>query len=228
LTRVLFVHGLESGPGGNKPRALREAGFEVTALQMPCGRDAILRDPATLGTLGAAALGLGLAARRGPLALAGGLAALTALGPWAMILATRRAFEKSVAVQRDALARAPVPGFDVLVGSSFGGAVALELLLQGAWRGPTVLLCPAHERVAARAWRPAPPGLSALPDEVARRVLVVHGRADEVVPIDHSRRLVGARQDQLLEVDDDHRLVQTATSEGLRAWLLRAQMQGVA
>ncbi len=216
--RVLFLHGLESGPQGHKPRALRDAGFEVTALQMPCGRSAILRDPATLAALAAAALGLTLAARRGAKTFVSGLAAVALARPLALALATRRAFRRSVDVQLGALARA---GFDVLVGSSFGGAVALELIQRGAWRGPTVLLCPAHERVAARAWRRPPAALASLPAEIARGVVVVHGRADEVVPIEHARRLVHKSSATLVEVDDDHRLTRTATAEGLRSWVER-------
>ena len=35
---------------------------------------------------------------------------------------------------------------DVIVGSSFGGAVAVFALLSQFYTGPTVLLCPAHAR----------------------------------------------------------------------------------
>jgi pimeloyl-ACP methyl ester carboxylesterase len=220
VTRVLFIHGLESGPNGNKPRALRDVGLEVTALQMPCGREAIMRDPVTVATLGAAGGALALALRRGVLPLALGVAGLALAKPLAMALATRRAFARSVAVQLRALAQGPA--FDVVVGSSFGGAVALELLHRGAWRGPTVLLCPAHERVAERAWRAPSPGLAAL-SEVAGGVVVVHGRADEIVPIEHSRRLVHGSRAELVEVEDDHRLTKTATSAALRSWIERAQ-----
>lgn len=45
MTRVLYVHGLESGPTGHKARLLAEAGFEVSAVQMPCGRRHALREP---------------------------------------------------------------------------------------------------------------------------------------------------------------------------------------
>jgi hypothetical protein len=33
---------------------------------------------------------------------------------------------------------------DIVVGSSWGGAVALELVAKGSWTGPTLLLAPAH------------------------------------------------------------------------------------
>jgi len=223
VTRVLFLHGLESGPNGNKPRALREAGFEVTALQMPCGRDAIVRDPMTIASLGAAGLGLAFAARRGVLSLGVGLVGLALAKPLAMALATRRAFARSVQVQLRALAQEP--NFDVLVGSSFGGAVAIALLQRGAWRGPTVLLCPAHERVAERAWRAPPAGLATLPG-AGSAIIVVHGNADEIVPLEHSRRLVRGSQAELREVEDDHRLTKTANAEALRSWVDEASSRG--
>jgi alpha/beta superfamily hydrolase len=87
---------------------------------------------------------------------------------------------------------------DVLVGSSFGAAVAVELLRRGSWRGPTLLL--AQAAVARdREVR--------LPNDV--RVWLVHGLRDDVVPIDDSRVLArtGTRElVRLIEVDDDHGL----------------------
>ena len=43
---------------------------------------------------------------------------------------------------------------DAVVGSSFGGAVAVRLLERGAWRGPTLLLAPAVEHFAEGASLP--------------------------------------------------------------------------
>ena len=50
--------------------------------------------------------------------------------------------EQCAQVQRDALAACDHP--DVLVASSWGGAVALKLLADGSFSGPSVLLCPAY------------------------------------------------------------------------------------
>jgi predicted esterase len=59
---------------------------------------------------------------------------------------------------------------DVLVGSSFGGAVAVSLLQEGLWQGPTLLLAQAaiHYDPEAR-----------LPEGV--RVWLVHGLDDTLV-----------------------------------------------
>lgn len=104
-------------------------------------------------------------------------------------------FEASVEAQARTLQARPV---DVLVGSSFGGAVVLELLRRGAWSGPTVLLAPAY-RVFGNV-RQVPEGVP---------VTIVHGTRDAVVPIEHSRELARTGSPELvrlLEFDDDHRL----------------------
>ena len=93
---------------------------------------------------------------------------------------------------------------DVVVGSSFGGAVAVALLQRGRWRGPTLLLAPAVVELGL------PPRL---PEGVP--VTIVHGTRDEVVPIAGSLSLARSgspEQVRLLEVPDDHRLSATTAS----------------
>jgi pimeloyl-ACP methyl ester carboxylesterase len=212
MRRVLFVHGLESGPRGTKSRALEAAGFTVVAGQMPCGRKAIARDPVVIGVfaLGLATLVFGAVAR-GASGFVIAVVTLFVLQRFVRSALMRRVFRRSVAVQVALLKANQV---DVVVGSSFGGAVALELLISGAWKGPTVLLCPAHRLVAGRGWTPTP----VLPAD-AQHVLVVHGRQDETVPLEHSRSLVRNTSARLLEVDDDHRLTATANAENFAHWL---------
>jgi alpha/beta superfamily hydrolase len=96
---------------------------------------------------------------------------------------------------------------DVLVGSSFGGAVAVALLQRGLWRGPTLLLAQA----ALRHGLPAQ-----LPEGV--RVWIVHGRRDDLIDIEDSRTLARAGTPdlvRLIEVDDDHPLHATVQSGDL-------------
>jgi pimeloyl-ACP methyl ester carboxylesterase len=96
---------------------------------------------------------------------------------------------------------------EVLVGSSFGGAVAVALLQRGAYRGPTLLLAPAARKL----------GLPmALPGGVP--VYVVHGTRDTVIDLEDSRRLAAsAEPDQvrLLEVDDTHGLASLVADDRL-------------
>jgi hypothetical protein len=92
---------------------------------------------------------------------------------------------------------------DVLVGSSFGGAVAVELLRAGLWRGPTLLL--------AQAALKRDPG-ARLPEGVS--VWLVHGRRDHIVDPEDSRALAQtgtASLVRLIEVDDDHPLHATVS-----------------
>ena len=87
---------------------------------------------------------------------------------------------------------------DVLVGSSFGGAVAVALLQRGVWRGPTLLLAQAALHLSPEPT--LPPGV---------HVWLVHGRQDDVVDIDDSRMLARTGTPglvRLIEVDDDHSL----------------------
>jgi predicted esterase len=101
---------------------------------------------------------------------------------------------------------------DVLVGSSFGGAVAVSLLAEGLWRGPTLLLAQAavHYDPEAR-----------LPEGV--RVWLVHGLGDTLVDPGDSRKLAATGSPELvrlLEVEDDHPLSET-TSSGRLVGLVR-------
>jgi predicted esterase len=103
-------------------------------------------------------------------------------------------FEACVGLQAGTLARFQP---EVLVGSSFGGAVVVALLQRKLWRGPTVLLAQAslHYDPEVR----LPPGVP---------VTLVHGLQDEIVPFEHSRRLAASAPESttVLEFEDDHRL----------------------
>ncbi len=117
-------------------------------------------------------------------------------------------FESAVATQAEALRRfAP----DVLVGSSFGGAVAVALLERGLWRGPTLLLAQAaiHYDAEAR-----------LPQDAT--VWLVHGLQDTLLHVDESRRLAATGSPdrvRLIEVDDDHPLHASVARGDLVEWV---------
>jgi hypothetical protein len=92
---------------------------------------------------------------------------------------------------------------DVIVGSSRGGAVAMNL---DAGRIPLVLLCPAWKRWGSA--RRVKPG-----------TVILHSEADDVIPIADSRELLltsGLPESALVVVGRDHRL---ADPEPLRALL---------
>ncbi len=82
---------------------------------------------------------------------------------------------------------------DVIVGSSRGGAVAMNIDSKDT---PLVLLCPAWKK-----WGSA--------KTVKKNTTILHSRADDVVPFEDSEELVansGLPTSALIEVGDDHRL----------------------
>jgi alpha/beta superfamily hydrolase len=91
---------------------------------------------------------------------------------------------------------------DVVVGSSRGGAVAMNLK-SGAAR--LVLLCPAWKKWgAAKAVKPG--------------TQILHSRADDVVPFGNSLELLlnsGLPESALIEVGQDHRLADAEPLEAL-------------
>lgn len=100
---------------------------------------------------------------------------------------------------------------DVIVGSSFGGAVAVALLQRGLWHGPTLLLAQAalRGRLACK-----------LPEDV--RIWLVHGTRDDIVDPEDSRRLARCGTPglvRLLEVDDDHVLKASVQNGLLVEWV---------
>jgi hypothetical protein len=96
---------------------------------------------------------------------------------------------------------------DVVVGSSRGGAVAMNI---GSGDTPLVLLCPAWKRFGTAR-------------TVKSNTTILHSRADEVIPFVESEELVrtsGLPDSALVEVGTDHRL---ADPEPLHAMLRACQ-----
>ncbi len=91
---------------------------------------------------------------------------------------------------------------DVVVGSSRGGAVAMNIETGDT---PLVLIAPAWKR-----WE--------LATTVKTRTLILHSRNDDVVPIEGSRELLrqsSLPEQQLIVVGDDHRMTDLAAFEAL-------------
>ena len=98
----------------------------------------------------------------------------------------------------------------VVVASSFGGAVALRLLHEGGWDGPVLFLAAAGIKLTPHRTLPPVPAL------------VVHGRADTVVPPEDSVALAATSDAaELVLVDDDHGLATTVTDARMGAWVER-------
>ncbi len=196
--RVLFLHGLESGPQGQKARYLAGR-FEARTPDMQTASSAAARLQEELRLADRSAVDGPETRRKAEVAL----------------------FERSLALQR-----AEVASFrpDVLVGSSFGGALAVALLREGAWKGPTLLLAQAALLATRRAGVLGPEAQVALPEGVD--VLLVHGTRDDVVPLDDSRKLAAtSARARLVEVDDGHRLETLCADERLADLVRQAARQ---
>ena len=102
---------------------------------------------------------------------------------------------------------------DVIVGSSRGGAVAMNIKSGST---PLVLLCPAWKRWGeARQTKPA--------------TFILHSTDDEVIPFSESEELVarsGLSSEALLEVGSDHRLADEG-SLSVMLWACNVLAHGV-
>lgn len=164
---------------------MRADGFDVVAPDLQMGvlrfgrRNSVLRSALRLvepRLVVGGALGLGLAGF--PWVALGAFAAVAAVRQQAVIArAVAASFDACVAVARSALADAKP---DVVVGSSWGGAVATQL----GWTGRLILLAPAVAKVEAWMRRPlVVPPLTAV---------VFHDPNDDTVPFADSEALARA------------------------------------
>jgi len=182
----VFLHGLEGSATGPKPTWLKQAGHDVVAPAL---------DTSALVTWLSALDATSLSGDGSP---------------------TEGAPPSTIARAKQAAKDAVGAGADVVVGSSFGGGLALLLQSEGVWTGPLVLLAPAGARLF---------GLTSL--STTSPVAILHGRHDDVVPVGDSIALARAAVGDvtLRLVDDDHRLLRSV-SVGLLGDLVQLVLRG--
>ncbi|KAJ3299875.1 hypothetical protein HK104_006423 [Borealophlyctis nickersoniae] len=108
----------------------------------------------------------------------------------------------------------------VVVGESFGCAVAHQLIESGKWKGPTVYMCPAVHRIRERFGITSEP---IIPSNVP--VVIIHGKHDTVIPYDDTQRLVQNTQSRLVKlhvVDDDHGMRKVVETDELKNYVNEA------
>lgn len=202
--RVLYLHGLEETADSPKPAAIA-ADLRVEQHCPALGIWFSHRNSPLLHAARAGAPVVAAAFVASYLLLGGALAvalSTTAISTVAGILfrdqlvasAVSGSFSASLSVAEQAL-RQFNP--DVIVGFSWGGALACSLAIEGKWGGPILLLAPAHRKMADLMQRPC----RAVP--FPARSKVVHSRDDQLVPIEHSRALCRAASVELLEVEGE-------------------------
>ena len=218
--RVLFVHGLESGPTGGKVVGMRELGLEVVAVDMHMSqwrldkKNSFLRNTLRLWQTWVAGFLL-LAAL--PVFLLTDPWSGVAMGVGAVVwgrlrwkswvaLAISKSMAACVDLQRAALAKHEV---DVVIGSSWGGAVSIELLVAAHWSGPTLLLAPAWQKVQERIDPERVSAVYARLQALSAPIHILHAPNDEVVPIVHSQRMATGRIGLTPVPEGGHRLLPT-------------------
>jgi len=95
----------------------------------------------------------------------------------------------------------------IVIGSSFGGYIAVELMKRKLWQGPTILLAQAWMGYTKEKW---------LPEKTP--ILIVHGTDDDIIPIELSKKLATAGTPgyvEFIEVKDSHRLHSLMENEQL-------------
>ncbi len=95
---------------------------------------------------------------------------------------------------------------DLIVASSFGGAVLLRVMLERGWTGPAIFLAQAGVKFNVS---------QALP--IRSSAIFIHGTFDDIVPIEGSRLLVSTSENaHLVEVADGHRLHRECSLEAIK------------
>lgn len=201
MKKIVFIHGLESGVHGRKANYLREHyGDEVIVpdLQMSM-RDLSRRNGIARSFLRALTLRHGLRGWRHPIQ--------TALQD-----STRRCLQViETALQAE-------PTIELLIGSSWGGLLCLLLLREPAYRDKQFLaLCPALKQVWQRSHGPIQPLYEQFREALTqhpRRVIVVHGDKDDVIPIEDSIELCEAvPQMQLVTIPGGGHALRSLTAD---------------
>lgn len=180
----LFLHGLESGPRGKKAEALKKIFEHVSTPDLRTG-----------------VLGF-----RSNTFMMSGLRNISSLffGSYTADITTDVLRGGSEIALSSATESPP----DIVVASSMGGAIALQSLRTGRLSAPTILLAPALGRLLTEEsmdeWCE---GFIAREGHGDHPIVVIHSVMDDVIDIEHSRKLCRRVGAELVEVaDGDHSL----------------------
>ena len=229
--KILFIHGLEAGPFGKKYQYLKNKGYNVRSTSMNLSlwnlsrRNGILRNfllkPRTLAfilSLISTIVFLILKLSNWLLIVDGVIGIITGL----LLVKTFRQvvseiFEICVNIQKQEIEHFNP---DLLIGSSFGGAVALACVIRGYWEKNTLLLAPALGRILKLC------GID-YENELRKniydfkRIIVAHAKDDKTIDIKDSILLgkvlsaKGMGYFKLYEIENDTHSLHSLTNSNL-------------
>jgi len=231
MIRVLYLHGFEENPGSPKPQALlNDKRFDVRMpslnVHFKQSRSPLIFALMQRWLLGSIACGMGVgigaatyASFTPPFASVCGLMATsTLLYSYRKRLvsdAVSGSYLCSLEVAKSALLEHKP---HVVVGFSWGGALACDMINSAEWTGPTVLLAPAHRKLLELR------GLASSRVRLPCNTVVVHSQADSIVPIEWSRELVAGQEVsnvRLLEIKKDPHKMWSIATDGTMARLVQ-------
>eukprot|EP01122_Echinamoeba_exundans_P007589 TRINITY_DN2366_c0_g1_i2.p1 TRINITY_DN2366_c0_g1~~TRINITY_DN2366_c0_g1_i2.p1 ORF type:complete len:326 (+),score=40.74 TRINITY_DN2366_c0_g1_i2:90-1067(+) len=235
--RVLFLHGLESGPRGVKARMLDPV-FTLFAPDMSPNIQRMISYHSPYLQMIAISLALTLAISIYLIYWGASMKeyAYIAVGIVVILIElviVRYLIQSNVAtcmrecveLQTEAINKFEP---DVVVASSFGGGVAVHLLSRGIWKGATLLLAPAQHAISRRGFLTGHYRFSIPPEAT---VTVVHGKEDNVIPLSDSETLANLgshEQVEFITVTDDHRLSQTLKKKRMEELVLQVHAKHLA
>lgn len=222
--RILFMHGLEAGPGGNKDRFLRQHFEHVCTPDMQMSIYRLTKSNSVLRNM------LCLPLFFGWVIMATGtlLWVILSCESWAWLIwgvsffsifvimrkilirqALAASIDHSVEIQAHAIQEFQP---DIVVGSSWGGFIALLCASRGIYTGPQLLIAPPVKLILDKLgdpdgnrWKSLCKSISS---EAAQRILLVHGKEDATVPLADSQSLSAATDIELRIFSGDHSLNQ--------------------
>jgi pimeloyl-ACP methyl ester carboxylesterase len=180
MTRIIFLHGLEGGPSGAKSIYLRERSEVLTAPDLHMS----VMDFWKTNSIIRSAVWIGITR------------------PWTLFdrprLIHAAVLESLLSCTKIAEAAISQSQHDIIIGSSWGGAVCLSVISRGKWGGNVVLLAPALKRILLRSEAPHAYEVlhkyyqdirNALKENPGLKIIVVHGSEDKTVPLEDSEEL---------------------------------------
>jgi hypothetical protein len=210
--RVLFIHGLESGPNGRKARLLRLLGHKVFVPDMRLLYRQSVRRGILLSVIGVA---IGLCITHSLLHLYRGQLLMSCLAMAVLYFIFRydldRGFAKSTLLVTKEICKFHP---DVVVGSSYGSAVLIRLIAIGVWTGPSLILSSVHNFLHC----------NLIPVKPGGPILLVHGTGDHICSMHEVQKLTlrylsaGINAKLVIE-PDDHALRDTFTRNQINGYL---------